>query len=173
MAVIPIVTIPNSILNRKCKKARFGDEVLKVIRNLKDTLNSAKEPEGAGLSAPQIGVSQRICVVREFLPDPTNPEKPLIREYVLINPKIVSKSKEKDLDYEGCLSVPDIYGKVERARKIKVKFVDKTGEKRQISALGFFARTIQHEVDHLDGILFTSKVVGDLKTEKEMEESKI
>ena len=73
------------------------------------------------------------------------------------------------IGWEGCLSIPNVYGKVKRAKRIKVEYIDEKGEKRKLKAEGFFARTIQHEMDHLDGILFTTKVIGKTYTEEEME----
>ena len=170
MAVVPIVKIPDVILNRKSEKiGKFDDETKKLIYNLLDTLQAAKNPEGAGLAAPQIGILRRVCIARKFLPNPNNPNKPLIQDVVLVNPKIISSSKESELGWEGCLSIPDTYGKVQRSKKVKVKALNEEGEEVRISASGFFARVIQHEIDHLEGILFTSKVVGNTITEKELD----
>lgn len=170
MPIRPIVTIPNDILTTETKKViDINSEIEEVVKDLKDTLLSAKEPEGAGLAATQIGSTKRICVVRKFYPNPENPEETISKEYVLVNPKIISTSKDTDTRYEGCLSVPDTYGKVERFKKIKVKALDEKGEPVRITATGFFGRTIQHEIDHLDGILFTSKVEGKTLTEHELD----
>lgn len=98
-----------------------------------------------------------------------NPEKIQSDDIILINPKITQKSSETELDWEGCLSVPDRYGLVERYKKIKITAKDLNGNKLKIKAEGFFARTIQHETDHLDGVLFTSKVVGKTLTQKEFD----
>ena len=159
MPVKPIITIPNPILETPAERVGEIDDVTKnVIRDLLDTVLAAKNPEGAGLAAPQIGVSKRVCVVRRFI---ETSDKIVTKEYVLVNPKIISASKETDIHYEGCLSVPDVYGQVERAKKIKVKALDENNQPIRISTSGFFARVIQHEVDHLDGVLFTTKLIGD------------
>jgi peptide deformylase len=164
MAILPIIEIPHPLLKKQTKKVtNFGKEAQDTIKNLKDTLVSAKKPEGAGLSANQIGVSKSICVVRDFYTDPNDPDeiKPeLFNETVLINPKILSTSKETEIDWEGCLSVPDRYGKVSRPIKIKIKYQDETGKERKLNTKGFFARVIQHEIDHLNGVLFTEKLIG-------------
>ena len=76
---------------------------------------------------------------------------------VFINPKIISSSKDVALGWEGCLSIPDEYGKVQRPKKVKIKALNEEGEEVRINASGFFARVIQHEIDHLDGILFIDK----------------
>jgi peptide deformylase len=171
MPIKPIVTIPSEILSGGTQKVRdFGKkDTTKIVQDLRDTLNSATEPEGAGLAANQIGYDKGICLVKRFYRDPNNEEEMLSKDVVLINPKIISQSKETDIRFEGCLSVPDEYGKVERFRKIKVKALDENGEPLRISTSGFFARTIQHEIDHLNGIVFTEKVIGDTITEEELD----
>lgn len=170
MPIRPIITIPNKVLVEKTEKVKIIDEtVLKLAKDLLDTVKEAKDPEGAGLAATQIGVGKRVCVVRNFFNDPQNPEKILSEDIILINPKIISKSKETELDWEGCLSVPDVYGKVERYTKIKVSALGMDGKDIKFKANGFLARTIQHEIDHLDGILFTKRVIGKTINEKELE----
>jgi len=171
MAVKKIATIPNPVLNKKTQKVgEINEEIKKIAQDLIDTVKVAEDPEGAGLAATQIGVSKRMCVVRNFFEDPMDENKIRSDDIVLINPKITHFSTEKDIDWEGCLSVPDKYGKVERALKIKVTAKDINGDLIKIKAEGFFARTIQHEVDHLDGILFTSKIEGETLTQKEFDE---
>ena len=170
MAVVPIMTVPDKVLTTKCKKVKEVDsETKKIVQDLLDTLLSAKDPEGAGLAAPQIGITKRICIARNFYLDPANPEKELSQEIVLINPRIISKSKDKITDWEACLSIPEIFGKVERSKKVKIRALNENGEDIKINATGFLARITQHEIDHLVGILFTSKVVGKTITEEELD----
>ena len=170
MPVRQIVTIPDTVLRKKAQKVSgIREEDKKLARDLLDTLEVAKDPEGAGIAATQIGVSKKMCVVRNFYPDPAKSGEYTHEDYVLINPKIVSTSKETEIDYEGCLSVPNVYGKVARYKKIKVDALDVSGERIKIKAQDFFARTIQHEIDHLEGILFTDRVIGDVITEQEMD----
>lgn len=170
MSVKKIVTIPNPILNKKTQKiGEITDEIKNIAQDLIDTVKVAEDPEGAGLAATQIGISKRMCVVRNFFEDPLNPNEIKSNDIVLINPKITNYSDEKDLDWEGCLSVPDKYGKVERALKIKVTAKDVDGNIIKIKAEGFFARTVQHEVDHLDGILFTDKIEGETLSQEEFD----
>ena len=170
MAVVPIITVPDDRLLQKCEKVTdFGNETQKIIRNLKDTLASAKNPEGAGLAAPQIGVLKRIIVVRNFVLNPVEKENPLVEEHILINPKVVSTSKETITDWEGCLSIPDTYGQVERYKKIKIKAQDESGQTIRLTASGYFSAVIQHEMDHLEGVLFTSKTVGEILNEKDFD----
>ena len=170
MPVRQIVTISDPVLRKKAQKVSgIREEDKKLARDLLDTLEVAKDPEGAGIAATQIGVSKKMCVVRNFYPDPAKSGEYTHEDYVLINPKIVSTSKETEIDYEGCLSVPNVYGKVARYKKIKVDALDVSGERIKIKAQDFFARTIQHEIDHLEGILFTDRVIGDVITEQEMD----
>ncbi|MBI2414237.1 peptide deformylase [candidate division WWE3 bacterium] len=171
MPVCKIVTIPDEVLLTPTKKiVDFNIDTQELIKNLLDTVRKAKDPEGAGLAAPQIGISKRACVVRDFFVNPMNRDEVLSHDYVLINPKIISASKETELDIEGCLSIPLVYGKVERAKKVKIKALNEHGEEIRFMASGFLARVVQHEIDHLDGILFTSKLVGRPYTEEELEE---
>lgn len=171
MAIKKIVTVPNKILEEKCQKVtKFDKSIESLAKNLIDTVKDAKNPEGAGLAAPQIGVSKRVCVVRKFFPNPNNPETTTSEEFVLINPKIISQSDETELDIEGCLSIPDTYGKVERPKKVKIEAQNIKGEKFKINANRFFARVIQHEMDHLNGILFTTKTTGDTYTGSQLDE---
>lgn len=171
MAVRPILTEPNGILRKKSEKVTKVDrEVETIIRDLTDTVLSAKDPEGAGLAAPQIGYNKRIAIVRNFMPDPNDPSKELAQNIVMINPKIISKSKETATDWEACLSIPDTYGKVERYKKVKVKAQDINGEVFRLTASGYFAAVIQHEIDHLDGILFIDRVIGETFSEGELED---
>jgi peptide deformylase len=169
MAIREIVKIPNKILNTRLEEVvEITPEISEMVKDLKDTLSNSKVP-GAGLAANQIGINKRICIVRDFYPNPEKDNEEIYKEYVLINPKITVSSKKEGLDWEGCLSIPDTYGLVKRLKKIKVEALDENGKKIKFTAEGFFARTILHEVDHLNGILFTSKVVGKTKTEKELD----
>jgi peptide deformylase len=171
METTPILTIPDKRLFTKSERVTdFGPETKKIVRDLLGSLHKAADPEGAGLAAPQIGALKRIAVVRNFLENPDGSDKSLIQEFVLINPKIFGESRETFIDWEGCLSVPDTYGRVERFKKIKVQAQNENGENIRLSASGLFAAVIQHEVDHLDGILFTSKVIGTTVNGKELDQ---
>ncbi len=164
MAIRKIVTVPNEILRQKTQRVRAFDQTLQdLAQDLIDTVRNAQEPEGAGLSANQIGVNKSVCVVRKFREDidgqPSTEETEMI---VMVNPEIIKFSKETETDWEGCLSIPDKYGQVKRSKKIKVKYKGIGGKQRTLNASNFFARVIQHEIDHLNGILFTDKVQGKL-----------
>ncbi len=173
MAVVPIIVTKNNntevpaVLTTKCAKVEKIDETTKkIVRDILDTAQNESNPQAAGLAAPQIGVAKKICLVRKFH---RAGQEELIKNYILINPVITNKSTAKDIKWEACLSVPNTYGKVERAKRITVTAQNENGENIKIKADGFFARVIQHEVDHLDGILFTTKIVGKPLTESDYE----
>lgn len=167
MSIKNILTIPNKILTTKSEKVqKFDAEVKKIITELIETANSQTEPEAAGLAAPQIGYNQRIILVRDFKVIP-NSEKLIVTNIIMINPKIISESKEEEVDWESCLSIPAMYGKVKRPFSVKVIYQDENGIEKKIKAKDFTARVIQHEIDHLNGILFDTKIIGKLITEEE------
>jgi peptide deformylase len=123
--------------------ARVDDEVRLLVDDLFETMRAAR---GVGLAANQVGVARRVAVVDIGEEDPP----PL----VLINPVIVESDKETETDEEGCLSIPDIFGDVKRAARVVVEGLDRDGKPFRAEAHGYKARAIQHEIDHLDGILF-------------------
>ncbi len=131
------------------------DDITDLISNMFDTMKGSK---GVGLSAIQIGVPLRV-VVAEYKDD-TNP----VPKSVLVNPKITWASKNEVEDEEGCLSFPEVYGMVSRPEKVKYTAFNEKGEKIEGKATGLFARVIQHEIDHLNGVLFIDRVTDDLYT---------
>ena len=141
------------------KVSRPVAEVTKETKQLvADMFDSMHGNNGIGLSAPQLGVLQRI-IVGEY------PEaKPAVPRLVLINPEITWTSKKEVVEEEGCLSFPNLYGMVKRPEKIKYRGVDENGKQIEGKAKGLLARIIQHEYEHLDGVLFIDKVEGDLYT---------
>lgn len=170
MAIMKIITVPDNRLRQKSDKVDvLNDQTKKLISDMLETLNTAQEPEGAGLAAPQVGVTKRIILAKRFIPSQENPEEVVVKDYVLVNPKLIKISKETISGWEACLSIPDVYGQVERPKKIKVSAQDENGLSYVINTSGFFARVILHEMDHLDGILFTDKVTGQTITEKEFD----
>ncbi len=145
MAVKTIITYPNPILRKKTKPVdTFGDELKELVAELAETMYAAP---GAGLAANQIGVSLQVVVIDI---SPSKEEKDFL---ALINPEIFDCEGSQTGD-EGCLSVLDFSAKVKRFQKIKVKVQDIDGKTREFEAEDHFARVIQHEVDHLNGILF-------------------
>lgn len=130
------------------KKSRIVDKIDDRIRVLvEDLIDTMREEDGVGLAAPQVGVLKRVVVVDIG-------EGPI----TLINPEIVSEEGE-DVDDEGCLSVPGKSGKVMRPKKVKVKFTDIDGEEQEVEGEDLLARAFCHEIDHLEGILYTDKVI--------------
>lgn len=148
MQHLAIVTLPNTILRQKAKVINVKDigklGLKELARKMIITMRQAK---GIGLAAPQIGKSIRFIVV-EVLPEPL----------VLINPVITHSSFAKELGQEGCLSIPGQWGFVKRAMKIDAEGYTLKGEKTKFKAEGLLARVIQHEIDHLDGVLFIDRV---------------
>lgn len=146
MAVLPIVEYPNDILERKCETVTvFDKKLVKLLDNMYDTMI---EHDGVGLAAPQVNVAKRIAIVE--IDEETGTLE-------MINPRIL-QMKGSQVDVEGCLSFPGLYGEVERADYVKVEAQDRKGNTYIVEAEDFFARAILHEIDHLDGVLFTSKV---------------
>jgi len=150
MAVYQVVTLPDPVLRQKSQTVEnITPGVIRVLDNMHDTLYAA---DGVGLAAPQIGISKRIVVI-----DPGD-------QYIeMINPEIIYREGEV-LGREGCLSVPGMVGWLNRAQKITVKGLDRNGENLEIEAVDMLARVFQHEIDHLDGILFPDKAI---KTRKD------
>ncbi|WP_449619338.1 peptide deformylase [Robertmurraya sp. Marseille-Q9965] len=157
MTVRAIVTYPADILEQECELVTVFDK--KLVKLLNDMYDTMIEFDGVGLAAPQIGINKQIAVVD------IDDESGTIE---LINPEILETSGE-DLGVEGCLSFPGLYGEVTRPYYVKVRAQDRKGRPFVIEAEDYLARAIQHEIDHLHGILFTSKVSRYLK-EEELEE---
>ena len=170
MPIVPIVVEPHEKLHMFCEPVvRFDQEVGDLVQNLLDTVRAARDPVGAGLAAPQLGMLKRVCVARKFSDDFDESNPNSLDDTVLINPILVKSSREKVLGWEGCLSLPNIYVQVERATKIRVEAYNIKGKKFQLNAVGFYARVIQHEMDHLDGKLITDKdrAVGPILTDEQ------
>jgi peptide deformylase len=123
-----------------------------------DMIETMRESDGVGLAAPQVYASKRVAIVEVKGPHPRYPEQGDVPLTVLVNPRIVSQSAELDEDWEGCLSIPDLRGRVPRRRQIQVHALDRDGKPIEINASGFFARVIQHEIDHLDGVMFLERM---------------
>jgi peptide deformylase len=149
MAILEIVKYPDPILRDKAAPVHQID--LSIRKLVSDMLETLYEAPGVGLAAPQVGISKTLVVV-DISNDPKNRD-PLI----LINPRI-TYSEGDMVGEEGCLSVPEIYGDVHRPRMIRVKFLDLSGTEYEIVAEDLLSRVIQHEVDHLEGIMFIDRM---------------
>ncbi|MBT4277506.1 peptide deformylase [Candidatus Falkowbacteria bacterium] len=154
--LLNIVKYPNLDLNKKSQEVQaVNDEIKQFVLNMIETM---KKEDGVGLAAPQVGVSKRIVVVNWHGDD-----------LVLINPMIIQKSWRKDIKTEGCLSLPKAEFKIKRHKDITVKSLDYSGKNVKIKASNLLARIIQHEIDHLNGVLLVDKINN--KEKKKYEES--
>jgi peptide deformylase len=146
----PIHLLGSPVLRERAAEITAVDDgVRALIQDLFDVMRACK---GVGLAANQVGLATRVCVVE------TDEE----HSYALVNPVIVERDTATVKDEEGCLSIPDIYGDVERSARVVVEAMDQDGAVRRVEGTGLLARAIQHEIDHLDGILFLDRV-GPLK----------
>ncbi len=141
----------NPILRKKTKKiTNFNDDLKSLVNDMIETMLTE---DGVGLAANQVGESLSLAIIDPY------PAKGGLTRMILVNPEIDFLNEETDIEEEGCLSVPKIYGKVKRYKNIRVKAQDINGKKIEFDAYGFMARIIQHEVDHLNGSLFVDKVI--------------
>jgi peptide deformylase len=155
MAVREVTLIGDEILRRQARKVkRFDTRLHRLIDDMADTMRDAP---GIGLAAPQVAVSERVIVV-ELPEDEEDPQSGQLYEFV--NPEIVYASQEEVEGEEGCLSIPDIVGDVWRARTVVVKGQDRQGRPQKVEAHDWLARVFQHEIDHLNGVLFIDRVEG-------------
>ena len=152
MAILKLYTYPDKILAQKCEKVEeVNDEIRALLDDMLETMYADK---GVGLAAPQIGVSKRIIVVDDKTTEEGKGENPMY----MVNPEIIEKSDEMILFNEGCLSVPGQCAEVERHQRVKVKYLDYNGREQVIEAKDYLAVILQHETDHLDGILYIDKI---------------
>ena len=155
-----IITTPDARLREKSEKVRvIDDEILGVIEDMRKlSLNWEKAHPyelSAAMAAPQMGVLKRIIIIRDDMEDKKN-----ATFTALINPEVIRADGKIIRDFEGCLSVPSIYGKVPRASKVRIKAKLEDGKEVRIKATGELARTLLHEIDHLDGTLFIDHIKG-------------
>jgi peptide deformylase len=168
MAVREIVTIPDDVLRRKAHKIKtFDDDLLTLIDDMVETMRVAP---GVGLAAPQVGISQRVIVV-EF-GDEEDEEAPQ-KLYMLVNPEVIRFSNEKVVGLEGCLSIPGFVGYVERSETVTVKGQNRYGQPQRIKAKGWLARIFQHEIDHVNGILYVDRTDDVYRLEDEEEKETV
>lgn len=156
MAKMKILTLPNPILRKKSKKiSKIDKKVLNLVKNLNEILKNKKDPVGLGLSAVQTGNPKRVFLAKVDG-----------QIEVFINPKITWFSRKKTLGgekdkpfLEGCLSVPKYYGEVLRSQKIRIAYTNREDKQKELKISGLEARVIQHEYDHLNGILFIDRIL--------------
>jgi peptide deformylase len=150
MTIKPLIILPDPLLRQVSKPIERVDAESK--RLAQDMLDTMYDAPGIGLAAVQIGVGRRMLVIDVSRED--EERKPL----VFINPEILSSSGEPSVYEEGCLSIPDYYAEVERPAQVTVKYVDREGKDQMIDAEGLLATCLQHEIDHLNGVLFIDHI---------------
>lgn len=146
--ILRIRTYPDPVLRRRAVPVERVDE--RIRRLLDDMLETMYAAPGIGLAAPQVGESLRVIVA-----DVSEEKNAPLR---MVNPEITWRSETTAVAEEGCLSLPEIYGEVERPEAVEVRYLDETGAERTLRAEGLLARCLQHEIDHLDGVLFVDRL---------------
>ena len=162
MPTLPIIKLPDPILREKSSPVETVDAEVRAFLN--DMLETMYAAPGIGLAAPQVGVLRRMVVI-DTVRDDDAPKNPML----LINPEIVSMGEVMRTHEEGCLSIPEIYAEVERPALVRVRFVDIEGVQREEDFSDLLATVVQHEIDHLDGVLFVdhlSRLKRDLLVKK-------
>jgi peptide deformylase len=155
MTVREIITIPHQTLKTKARiVSDFGPGFQQLVDDMIETMRDAP---GVGLAAPQVNVLQRLIIVEYAEANEESEEEVTPKLYVIANPEVVKPSEETVKGIEGCLSIPEFVGEVERAESITIRGMNRHGKKMKLKAKGWLARIFQHEVDHLDGILFTDR----------------
>jgi peptide deformylase len=159
---LAIHTLGDQVLRQSAKRISKVDEAVRELA--RDMLRSMYTAHGIGLAAPQVGVHKQLLVIDL---DPENAATPPM---VLVNPEIGSASASLDTYEEGCLSIPGVYLSVVRPSTVEVSFRDEHGRPRRLKADGLLARCIQHEMDHLSGVLFVDRVTDELSLNEELQE---
>lgn len=149
----PIIIHPDERLNKKTEPIEYI--TVEIITLLDDMYETMVAHDGIGIAAPQIGKNLRIAVVEVEEGD----------RFDFINPEIIER-KGTNIDVEGCLSIPETYGTVERADEVTVRYYDREGSEMEVTAYGYLARAFQHEIDHLEGKLFIDQVIEIIKPEE-------
>jgi peptide deformylase len=146
MALLPIITVPDPILRKVASPVERVDDALR--RLMDDMLATMYDAPGIGLAAPQVGISRRVIVM-----DPAKDEEPN-QPLFMVNPRIITRGEELRLHEEGCLSIPDVTAEVERPARTRVSFLTREGEPGEVELEGIWSTLVQHEIDHLNGVLF-------------------
>lgn len=155
MAVLEIVTLPNPVLRRKAHPIKSIDKDLKSL--IQDMIETMRAAPGVGLAATQVGIPSRLLVVEFGAEDDEDAPKKL---YVLINPELIEVSDgDMVTSIEGCLSIPGLVGEVDRYQRVVVKALNRAGKPVKVKAEGWLARIFQHELDHLDGVVYTDRAI--------------
>jgi peptide deformylase len=171
MGLRTIVTLPEPVLRRKARPVTTFDKNLQTL--IDDMIDTMREAPGVGLAAPQVGISDRLIVVEYVDPPEVEEEQMEVKPklYVMVNPEIVKASEEKVFGVEGCLSIPGLVGEVERFETVQVKGLNRHGKPMKVKAEGWLARIFQHEIDHVNGIVFPDRATRVWKPAPEEEEN--
>lgn len=153
MSLLPVNVYGDQILREKAKPVENFD--MELIQNISDMFETMRNADGVGLAANQVGLNKSIFVIDISVVEEFKDFKPM----VFINPEIVESSEETLIMEEGCLSLPGLHGEVERSEKVKIEFTDPDENRIVLEAEGYLARVIQHEYDHLMGVVFTDKLI--------------
>ena len=165
MAIREIVTLPDPVLRKKTRKiSDFGPELQILVDDMVETMRQAP---GVGLAAPQVGIPLQLIVVEYGEQDEDQEIEAPRKLYTIVNPEIIRVSDEQEVGTEGCLSIPGFVGDVERPLAITLKGVNRRGKPVRIKADGWLARIFQHEVDHLNGVLFIDRADKVWKVEEQ------
>ncbi len=155
MGLRQIRILGDPVLRKKSRRVTRFDEDLRALAE--DMAETMRESNGVGLAAPQVGVLERVIVVQT----PEDEDEPGSGHlHVVVNPKVIHNSKDQEDGVEGCLSIPGYVGEVTRHETVTIKGQDLKGRKIRINAKGFLARVLQHEIDHLEGILFIDQLTA-------------
>ncbi len=155
MALREIVSLPHPVLRRKAHKVTVFDKDLQTL--IDDMVETLRDAPGVGLAAPQVAVSERLIVIEYGDEEDEGDENAPKKLYIVVNPEIVQTSGETVEGVEGCLSIPGLAGEVDRFTQVIVKGQNRRGQPIKIKAEDWLARIFQHEIDHLDGILFVDR----------------
>jgi peptide deformylase len=157
VAIRPIRTVPDPVLRQKARRVKTIDKsILKLIADMQDTL---AEANGVGLAAPQVGASLRVIIIS--IPHEDNKKE----NYCLINPEVTRRIGERTVK-EGCLSIPGYIGEIVRSERVRVKGINESGKEVKLSAEGLLAEALEHEIDHINGILYVDYLESQDKLHK-------
>ena len=172
MTVRTIVTLPEPVLRRKAHPVTKFDENLQTL--IDDMIDTMRDAPGVGLAAPQVGISERVIVVEYAEPEEVEegeePKEVEPKLYVMVNPEIVKSSPETVVGVEGCLSIPALVGEVERAHEVRIKGLSRRGQAMKLNVDGWLARIFQHEIDHINGVVFTDRATQVWQPEEPVED---
>ena len=173
MAIRTIVTLPDPVLRRKARAVTTFDKNLQTL--VDDMIETMRNAPGVGLAAPQVGVSEQVIVVEYAEPEEVEegeePKEVEPKLHVMVNPEIVKFSPDTVMGVEGCLSVPMLVGEVERAEEIRIRGFNRRGQPMKLKVDGWLARIFQHEIDHVNGVVFTDLATQIWQPEEPIEDT--